>query len=112
MAIIFFLPALFAAQGTGSNPDQSRPMRIVDRVQPNYPDEARRQHIEGQIVLHALIGIDGAVKELTVISGPQELTQSALEAVKRWRYRPSLLNGNPLEVDTTITVNFLLEPAS
>jgi TonB family protein len=120
MSIIFFRPAILDAQGTGANTGQSRPMRIkvsgdaeaaqiINRVEPNYPDEARRQQIEGQVVLHVIVGVDGAVKDLTVISGPQQLTQSALEAVKKWRYRPSLLNGNPLEVDTTITVNFSLQ---
>jgi TonB family protein len=86
--------------------------QIVARIEPNYPDEARRQHIEGEVVLHAIIGVDGSVKELTVISGPQQLTQSALETVKKWHYRPSSLNGNPLEVDTTITVNFSLQNGS
>lgn len=107
------------AQVTGPKSYQGRPMRIkisgdveaaqiVTRVEPNYPDEARRQHIEGQVVLHAIIGVDGVVKQLTVVSGPRQLIQSALEAVKNWRYRPSLLNGNPLEVDTTITVDYSL----
>jgi TonB family protein len=85
---------------------------IVTRVEPNYPEEARRRRIEGRVVVHAIIGIDGAVKDLEVISGPQELTQSALDAVRQWRYKPTLLNGQPVEVDTTIAVEYVLPRVS
>jgi TonB family protein len=60
------------------------------------------------VVLHAIIGKDGAVKTLDVISGPKEFQESALTAVKQWTYRPFLVNGDPTEVDTTITVNYAL----
>jgi TonB family protein len=85
---------------------------IVTRVEPVYPEDAKHQHIEGQVILHAIIGIDGAIKELAVISGPQQLTQAALDAVRQWHCQPTLLNGIPLEVDTTVAVDFLLEPSS
>jgi len=93
---------------SGSNPAVS----IVTRVEPKYPDEAKRQHVEGQVILHAIIGVDGAVKEVTVISGPRELGPSALEAVKQWRYKQTLINGQPIEVDTTIAVDFRLGSAA
>ena len=60
------------------------------------------------MVLHAIIAKDGTVTQLEVISGHPLLVQSALGAVRRWRYQPTLLNGEPVEVDTTITVNFVL----
>jgi TonB family protein len=85
--------------------------QIMTRVPPIYPDEARQHHIEGRVVLHAVIGVEGGVKDLTVISGPQELAQSALDAVKQWRYKQTLLNGEPVEVDTTVTVDFRLKPS-
>jgi len=82
--------------------------QIVTRVNPVYPQEAKDQGIQGAVVLHAIIATDGTVQELTVISGPPELQKSAIEAVKQWVYKPYLLNGDPKEVETTITVNFSL----
>ena len=82
--------------------------QIISKVNPVYPQEAREQGIQGAVVLHAIIGADGAIKELAVVSGPPELTTSAIEAVRQWVYKPYLLNGEPTEVETTITVNFSL----
>jgi periplasmic protein TonB len=81
---------------------------LIDRPQPSYPPLARQARIQGQVVLHAIIDKDGRVSELSVISGHPLLVQSALEAVKQWRYRPTTLNGEAVEVDTTITVTFVL----
>lgn len=83
--------------------------QIVSKVPPVYPAEAKERGIQGAVVLHAIIGADGTVKELAVISGPPELTPSAMEAVRQWVYKPYLLNGEPTEVDTTITVNYALD---
>jgi protein TonB len=58
------------------------------------------------VILHALISKQGTIENLTVVSGPPMLTGAAVDAVKRWKYKPYLLNGDPTEVDTTITVNF------
>jgi protein TonB len=69
---------------------------------------ARQARIQGNVVLHAIIGKDGRVGELEVVSGHPLLVQSALDAVKNWRYQPTQLNGDPVEVDTTITVSFVL----
>jgi TonB family protein len=86
--------------------------QIVSKVNPVYPQEAKEQGIQGAVVLHAIIGADGTVQELVVISGPPELQKSAIEAVKQWVYKPYLLNGDPQEVDTTITVNYSLSNPS
>lgn len=81
---------------------------ILSKVTPVYPQEAKDQKIQGVVVLNAIIGKDGVIKNLEVISGPKELRGSALDAVKAWTYKPYLLNGNPTEVETTITVNYHL----
>ena len=67
-----------------------------------------RSRISGTVRLHAILAQDGSVKSLDVVSGPMELVQSTVEAVKQWRYQPTLLNGEPVEVDTTIDVVFSL----
>jgi protein TonB len=82
--------------------------KIVARPNPVYPPLARQARIQGNVVLHAIIDKDGNVTQLEVISGHPLLVQSALSAVRQWRYQPTLLNGEPVEVDTTITVNFVL----
>jgi periplasmic protein TonB len=81
---------------------------LINRVQPMYPPLARQTRISGTVRLHAIIAKDGTVKELEVISGHPLLVQAALDAVRQWRYRPTLLNGEPVEVDTTIDVIFSL----
>ena len=82
--------------------------KLLAQPQPVYPPLARQARIQGNVVLHAIIDKDGRVGELQVISGHPLLVQSALEAVKNWRYQPTQLNGEPVEVDTTITVSFVL----
>ncbi len=81
---------------------------LVNRVQPIYPPLARQTRISGTVKLHAIIAKNGAVESLTVVSGHPLLVQSALDAVKQWRYQPTLLNGDPVEVDTEIDVIFSL----
>lgn len=82
--------------------------RIVNRVQPVYPPLARQTRISGTVRLHAIIGKDGTIQQLEVLSGHPLLQQAALDAVRQWRYQPTLLNGEPVEVDTTIDVIFSL----
>lgn len=82
--------------------------RLVSRVQPVYPPPARQARIEGSVVLHAVIGKDGGVSELQVLSGHPLLVNAALDAVRQWRYSPTLLSGQAVEVETTITVTFVL----
>jgi TonB family protein len=82
---------------------------ILSRVQPVYPEKARDARVQGEVVMSMIIGSDGNVQSLRVInSASPVLEQAALEAVKQWKYKPYLLNGSPVEVDTTVTVNFTL----
>jgi TonB family protein len=82
----------------------------LNLVTPVYPQAAKAAGIQGTVILHAIIGMDGTPLSLRVMNGDidPELTRSAVEAVSKWRYRPTLLNGEPIEVDTTIMVNFKL----
>jgi len=82
--------------------------KLVNKVQPMYPPLARQTRISGTVKLHAIIGKGGIVEQLQVVSGHPLLVQSALDAVKQWRYQPTLLNGEPVEVDTEIDVIFSL----
>jgi periplasmic protein TonB len=81
---------------------------LIWKVVPVYPAIGRAVRIEGTVVLQATISKTGMIENLRVIDGPAMLRQAALDAVKQWRYRPYLLNGDPVEVETTINVNFTL----
>ena len=81
---------------------------IISQPQPVYPDEAKAQHIQGVVVLHARISKEGAIKDLDVLSGPPALIVSAIDAVRQWKYKPYLIDGEPTEVETTINVNYTL----
>jgi protein TonB len=81
---------------------------IVTQTKPLYPALARQARIQGNVVLHAIIDKEGRVAQLEVVTGHPLLVQAALDAVKQWRYKPTLLNGDPVEVDTTITVTFTM----
>jgi protein TonB len=73
---------------------------------PVYPPIAKAAHVSGSVVLHAIISKQGTIQDLNVVSGPEMLRSSAVDAVRGWRYKPYILNGEPTEVETTITVNF------
>jgi protein TonB len=79
---------------------------LLPRVVPQYPAMAVAAHVSGTVVLHAVIAKDGTVQELAYVSGPALLLKAAMDAVRQWRYRPTLLNGQPVEVETTIDVVF------
>jgi protein TonB len=81
---------------------------LIYRVQPAYPVLARQARVQGAVELRALISKSGTIENLVVVRGHPMLAAAALEAVRRWRYRPYLLNHEPVEVETEITVNFLL----
>lgn len=85
------------------------PAMLLQRVEPLYPPLARQIHREGQVELHALIATDGTIQSLQVVSGDPLFVQSALDAVRQWRYRPTFLNGQPVEIDTHITVIYTLQ---
>jgi protein TonB len=81
---------------------------LLNRITPQYPAIAKTAHVSGTVVLHAIIGKDGTIKELQYVSGPPLLMKSAMDAVKEWRYKPTLLNGEAVEVDTNVDVVFTL----
>ena len=82
--------------------------RLIRKVEPRYPPLALSARIQGQVLLSAVISKSGEVQNLLLVSGHPMLVPAAIDAVKQWRYRPYLLNGEPVEVETTITVNFQL----
>src|SRR6202167_3324582 len=81
---------------------------LIRKIQPNYPPLARQARIQGSVLLQAEISKDGSIENLHVISGHPMLAPAAIEAVKQWKYKPYILNGEPVEVETQITVNFTL----
>jgi TonB family protein len=81
---------------------------VVSRVPPHYPESARAKHIEGTVRLNTVIGVKGTVIETKYLSGPQELIQAAVDAVKQWKFEPTLLNGEPVEVECVFELNFQL----
>jgi len=81
---------------------------LISQMKPPYPPMAKMARVQGAVVLQALISKQGTIQNLRVVSGHPMLVQAALDAVKQWRYRPYLLNGEPVEVETQITLNFSL----
>lgn len=85
------------------------PAMLIQRVEPQYPVLMRQIHKSGRVELRAIIATDGTIKSLQVVSGDAGFIQSALDAVTQWRYRPTVLNGQPVEIDTFITVMYNLQ---
>jgi periplasmic protein TonB len=81
---------------------------LIKKVSPTYPVNALRMGIEGKVELLATISDTGEISHVQVISGDKQLTKAAADAVKQWKYKPYLLNGEPVEIQTQITVNFKL----
>lgn len=109
------LPPDLIGTGPSSNVKPAGPKRVVsqlteaqliNRVEPVYPHIAVVTNIQGQVKLHAIIARDGSMQSLNAISGHPLLVRAAIEAVSQWRYRPYILNGEAVEVETLITVNF------
>jgi TonB family protein len=105
-----------AVRGDGSTNPSRQTIRpdvlvhnIVTKVSPVYPPEAKKARIQGTVLLDVVIGKTGDVENLKVVSGPKELQQSALDAVRQWKYKPFELNGEPIEVESTITVIYSLQ---
>lgn len=82
--------------------------KLIHQVLPVYPQDAKAEGMQGAVILHAIIATDGSIRDLYLNEGQCLLTQSAMNAVKQWRYAPTTLNGNPVEVDTTIQVIYTL----
>ena len=91
-----------------SVPAQKMQNNLITKVPPVYPPEAKAAKIQGNVVLQAVVGTDGHVEHLKVVSGPKELQQSSLDAVRQWVYKPYVVNGNPVEVTTDINVIYSL----
>jgi protein TonB len=81
---------------------------LIRRVEPAYPAIARQARIQGIVLLRATISKDGTIENLQLLSGQPMLAQAAIEAVRQWRYRPYYLNGDPVEVETQVTIKFML----
>jgi periplasmic protein TonB len=81
---------------------------LTHRVEPGYPPLARQLRVSGQVHLRAIISTDGSIESLQVMDGPPLLVQSAMDAVRQWHYQPTKLNGQPVEVETIITVVYTL----
>ncbi len=76
---------------------------------PKYPKDAKKAHVEGRVVLFAMVSVSGTVEELCVSQGPEMLRQAAFDAVKTWKYKPFEVNGQAVEVKTAINVDFTLD---
>jgi general secretion pathway protein A len=104
------------ANATGASPSagpvpvsaETASTYLIQRVEPEYPQQAREQQIQGSVVLNATVGTDGAVRELKVVRGDPQLADAALNAVRRWRFKPYASNGQSVDFETRITVNFTL----
>jgi TonB family protein len=116
-AVSAMIPPLPACSPASSATTAPNPIRVgaavqaanlVRQVEPVYPPLAKAARVQGIVTLEATIGADGSVKNLRVVSGPPLLLQSAIQAVQQWQYKPTLLNGQPVAVITTIEVNFAL----
>jgi protein TonB len=81
---------------------------LIRKVNPTYPPLARQARISGTVILRAVISKDGSIENLSLVSGHPMLAPAAIDAVKQWKYKPYLLNGEPVEVDTEVQVNFTL----
>ena len=118
--LIGVLAFLITAMSQGPSQDQPTPPprvpvpanvsegRLIKKVNPVYSKYARKNHIQGVVVLQAAISTEGDIVNLVVISGQPLLAEAAVTAVKQWKYRPYLVNGNPVEVQTEIRINFSL----
>lgn len=90
-------------------PEEAALKELLDRVEPEYPESAREQSIQGQVVLDVHIGTQGSVQGVRVVSGPPILAEVSTEAVKLWKFRPRMANGHPVEMQTRVTLNFRLD---
>jgi TonB family protein len=113
--VIFRLPGESAAgagskaKGNGGRPESDvAASRLIHRVEPEYPEEARTQHIQGSVTLDVQIGGEGAVHNIAVVDGNAMLAEAAVQAVRQWRYQPYSVDGRPVEMQTRVTIRFTL----
>jgi TonB family protein len=81
---------------------------LLHRVEPEYPEAARLEQIQGPVVVDVHIGVNGAVQDVQVVSGSPQLAQASTDAVRQWRFKPRNVNGRAAEMQTRITLNFRL----
>jgi len=81
---------------------------LIKKVEPEYPEQAKQEHVQGLVVLKALVGIDGTIKDVKVVSGEPLLVDAVSKAVRSWLFKPYAPEGKPIEFETQITVNFSL----
>jgi len=86
-----------------------KPARMISSVSPSYPSLARTQHVAGDVRVDALIGANGRVSAMKVVSGPSLLHQAAMDALRQWKYQPALLDGKPVAMHLTVTIRFRLQ---
>jgi TonB family protein len=85
--------------------------RLIHRVEPEYPQEARTKHIQGVVTLDVQIGGEGAVQNIAVVQGDPLLAEAAVAAVRQWRYQPNTVDGQPTEMQTRVRIRFTLPPS-
>jgi periplasmic protein TonB len=114
MAALVGLPVAVSASAVQEKPQRVRvggdikEPKKIKHVSPVYPEEAKAAGIQGIVILETIIGKDGSVTEAKILRGVQQLDRAALDAVMQWRYTPTLLNGEPVELVMTVTVTFTL----
>lgn len=115
VAAVLMSSAAWAVRMPGLGPDDNGPLhvapdiqslRIVTSAKPVYPELARLSRTEGAVVLNISISKDGTVSKVEIVSGPSLLTRSAQEAVRQWKYKPTIVNGQAVEVITQVRLNF------
>jgi TonB family protein len=85
--------------------------KVIEGVQPQYPEEPLKNRLTGTVVLHVILQKDGTVRQVDVVSGQPVFAEAAVDAVRQWKNQPTVLNGEPVEVDTLVYVKFMLRPA-
>jgi periplasmic protein TonB len=103
------VPAATIVAGRTLRPtDRFNPCHLTYRVEPAYPLEAQQQRVEGAVKIHLVIGADGTVRSMRLLSGSPLLVPAAMDAAKYWQYVPALLNGQPVETEQDIEMDFRL----
>jgi len=110
MFVVLFVASVTFAQTPSSVATDVIPGHIISKTPAQYPAVAKLAHLEGQVVIKARIGKDGHVSSLTAVSGPDVLQKAAIDAVRQWVYTPYTRGGEPVEVETVITMNFNITP--
>jgi periplasmic protein TonB len=99
-------PTLLGALEPVLIPEEVSRKLLLQKIQPNYPEQALRAGLQGPVVLQAWIGRDGKIRDLKLVRGYMVLGRAAFDAVRQWRFQPYYRNGHPMETETYITVNF------